>query len=470
MAIYHLSVKTVSRSAGRSATAAVAYRCGVAIADERTGQTFDYRRRRGVMLAALLLPASAPSWAADRATLWNAAESAESRRNSTVAREFEIAIPAELDADQRQQLVMGFAQEIVERHGCAVDVAIHAPSHDHRNHHAHLLLTTRRLNSGGLGEKTRELDCRTSGTVTHWRQRWEVVANAALAAAGSDARIDHRTLAAQGIARKPTQHLGPQAHSYEQRTGLPSNVRQLREAANAPRAAFDAAAIQAAEADVIELEAQLDALQREQREQQRRSALLARMLDHDHALARLPLVPTAAELAQHLRDWPEPKLRELALEQVRRGPLSIPSTDERYEVARLQKRLDDLEQDRSALRASVKRLCEERDLRQRRPWILRLFDQRLPHLIQQIEAVERRWDALRAERRTLHDSVLQAQAAASAADNAARAAALAAREAVIREAIQAADAPPPLSPPPQELARAQPAPATPEQPRLRRNR
>ena len=96
MAIFHLSVKTVSRSAGRSATAAAAYRAGVKITDERTGEIHDYTRKGGVESAAVILPDNAPEWARDRAQLWNAAEQAEKRKNSTVAREFEIALPAEL--------------------------------------------------------------------------------------------------------------------------------------------------------------------------------------------------------------------------------------------------------------------------------------------------------------------------------------------------------------------------------------
>ncbi len=466
MAIYHLSVKTISRSAGRSATAAAAYRCGVAIADERTGQTFDYRRRQGVELSALLLPAAAPSWAAERAALWNSAEASETRRNSTVAREFEIALPAELDAEQRQQLALRFSREIVERHGCAADVAIHAPGRgDDRNHHAHILLTTRRLVANGFGEKTRELDDRKTGLVSEWRERWAQLANEALSAAGQDDRIDHRTLAAQGIAREPSPHLGPKASGYEARTGLPSNVRQLREAANAPRAAL-AVEIQQAEASVIELEAQLSALEREQREQQRRAALLARILDHDHALARLPLFPTVQELARHLHDWPEQPLRERLLEQLRAAPLSIPTTGERRKVTELQ-----MEHSKvlSALQDSVNELCAERDERQRRSWFRRLFDKRLPSVLQQIADIESRSAVLRTEQ---HCAILQAQAAAEAADNAARAKALATREQAIQQAIEAALALPLVddSSPPQELARAAPAPATPEPHRILRHR
>ena len=147
MASFHLAVKTIGRSAGRSATAAAAYRAGVEITDERTGLVHDYTRKQGVEHSALVVPADAPAWANDRAALWNAAEQAETRKNSTVAREYEIALPAELSAEARRELALGLAREISERHGVAVDVAIHAPGRegDQRNHHAHLLTTTRRI-------------------------------------------------------------------------------------------------------------------------------------------------------------------------------------------------------------------------------------------------------------------------------------------------------------------------------------
>ena len=106
MAIYHLSVKAISRSAGRSATAAAAYRAGCKIADERTGEIHDYTRKGGVQSADLVLPDGAPEWAFDRSALWNAAESAEKRKDACVAREFEVALPAELFAKSRKRLAL----------------------------------------------------------------------------------------------------------------------------------------------------------------------------------------------------------------------------------------------------------------------------------------------------------------------------------------------------------------------------
>lgn len=219
VASYHLSLSTVSRSTGRSATAAVAYRAGERIEDSRTGLVHDYTRRSGVEHCALVLPVDAPSWASDRSQLWNAAEAAEVRKNSTVAREVLIALPAELSGDQRRDLALLFAGEISNRHGCAVDVAIHAPGRegDHRNHHAHLMLTTRRLGAGGFGAKTRELDERGSGAVDHWRTRWAEVQNAALERVGALARVDHRSFTARGVGDEPLPELSRGQYQVERR-------------------------------------------------------------------------------------------------------------------------------------------------------------------------------------------------------------------------------------------------------------
>jgi hypothetical protein len=267
MAIYHLSVKTVSRSAGRSATAAAAYRAGVELVCKSTGVIHDYRRKGGVVSATIFLPKDAPDWAADRTQLWNGAEASEKRKNSTVAREFEVALPSELDAVQREQLAHEFAQELVARHGFAADVAIHEPGHegDDRNHHAHILVTTRRLDAAGFGAKTRELDEKKSKEVEGWRERWAELTNRALEQAGQGVRVDHRSLEAQGIARLPTVHLGPTATAIERRGGesriAQDARRQVQEVL--AKAHADAAIEQAREAAIQALQEQLQQAYRE---------------------------------------------------------------------------------------------------------------------------------------------------------------------------------------------------------------
>lgn len=221
MASNTCSIKPVKRSAGRSATAAAAYRAGAEIVDQRTGEVHDYTRKGGVVSAEIVAPDHAPAWAHDRGALWNAAEAAENRKNSQVAREFLIGLPHELDADQRQELAREFAQSLVDRYGFAVDVCIHAPDKggDQRNHHAHILATTRRMEPDGLGKKTRELDDKTTGPLeTRWvRQQFEDLTNDHLERAGLDERIDMRSYKDQGLDLEPTQHMGPAATAMERR-------------------------------------------------------------------------------------------------------------------------------------------------------------------------------------------------------------------------------------------------------------
>ncbi|EMO4361372.1 TPA: MobQ family relaxase [Pseudomonas aeruginosa] len=241
MAIYSASVKTISRSSGRSATASAAYRTGEEVADQRTGEVHDYRRRGGVVGASMLLPEGVA--AMNTAELWNLAEGAEKRKNATVARELLVALPHELDTAQRQALAEAIAGDLVERYQVGAQVAVHLPDAegDNRNHHAHILFTTRRLGPAGLGEKTRELDDLKRGPeeVKWIRAMVEGRTNAALEAAGHAERVDRRSLADQHAAaleagdqvkametdRAPTIHDGPaitEARREAERRGEPA--------------------------------------------------------------------------------------------------------------------------------------------------------------------------------------------------------------------------------------------------------
>lgn len=230
MATYRLSVSTVSRSSGRTAVAAAAYRSATRLTNEQDGRTHDYRGRgKDVLARGILAPDHAPAWAGDRAQLWNAAEAAENRKNSVTARELQLSLPHELSDAQRLELVQGFCAGLVERYGVAVDFAIHRPDAkgDMRNHHAHVMMTTRRMEADGLGEKTRELDDRSRHAdgsqprgpqeVEYLRRTWCDMENHALEKLGLAERVDHRSYERQGIEREPEPRLGPHAHAMEER-------------------------------------------------------------------------------------------------------------------------------------------------------------------------------------------------------------------------------------------------------------
>ena len=193
----------ISRSQGRSATAASAYRVAERIEDRRTGLTFDYAARGGVDHTEILAPDHAPDWVRDRSELWNRVEESETRKNSQVAREVRVALPAELTHDARVALVREFAQEQFVDRGMVADIALHAPGRDgdERNHHAHILLTTRELDAEGSvpggGFTTKNRDWNAVEVLEGWREAWARDSNAALERAGIEDRVDHRTLVAQ---------------------------------------------------------------------------------------------------------------------------------------------------------------------------------------------------------------------------------------------------------------------------------
>jgi hypothetical protein len=233
MAIFHLDVQTISRSAGRSAVAAAAYRAGSRLRDERTGQVFDYARRSGIGSTFIAAPVDAPDWANDRDRLWNAAEAAETRKNSTVAREWLVALPAELDDEAREQLVRDLAAELVLRFGVAVDAAIHAPSKegDERNHHAHLLTSTRSVGPDGFGAKTRVLDAAKTGgeEIKAMRAIWADLCNDALEAAGRSERIDPRAKGIQAAeAAERAQEAESEAEALEIISGDANSLSDVR--------------------------------------------------------------------------------------------------------------------------------------------------------------------------------------------------------------------------------------------------
>lgn len=212
MALASASCKTVSRGGGRSATAAAAYRTSEMITDLRTGEVHDYRRRSGVDHVSMHLPEGAPTMTT--AELWNKAEAVELRKNSTVARELVVALPHELKKEQRRELSARIAAQLVQRYQVAAQVAVHLPSSDgdKRNHHAHIMFTTRVMDScGELGAKTRQLDDLKTGPVeVLWmRGMVEVETNAALEHAGSAERINMRSLKLQQVEAAALMDVGP---------------------------------------------------------------------------------------------------------------------------------------------------------------------------------------------------------------------------------------------------------------------
>ena len=230
MAIYHLHAKIVSRTTGRSAVAAAAYRSGSSLHDHRTAQTFDYTHKSGVEHTEILTPPLAPSWTHNRETLWNAVEQSEHRKDAQLAREIELGLPVELAKDQQIALLRDYARTTFVSRGMVADVALHLDNPE--NPHAHILLTTRDITPNGFGAKRRDWNARSE--LMEWRAAWAETANQHLAKAGLDIHIDHRTLEAQGIDLLPGRKIGISAERQQQLDlplGIAERVVEQREIA-----------------------------------------------------------------------------------------------------------------------------------------------------------------------------------------------------------------------------------------------
>lgn len=225
MSIYHLNLSAISRSAGRTAVAAAAYRAGVALSDPRTGEVHDYTRKGGVVDSVIVMPQGC-TWQPTRQELWGAVESHHKRGDAVPAREIDVALPHELDAAARKRLAVDLARGLANHYGVAVDVALHAPDKqgNGKNWHAHVLFSACAVGqSGELGKKVALLDpiaakrAKQPNAAELLRPYWEKLVNRELERAGLSQRVDHRSLEAQGIERQPTVHLGPAATAMERR-------------------------------------------------------------------------------------------------------------------------------------------------------------------------------------------------------------------------------------------------------------
>ena len=225
MALYHFSVKAISRADGRSVVACAAYRSGEKLTCEYYGKEQDYTRKTGVEFTNIYAPENTKSVLLDRSQLWNSVEKAERKKNALLAREFEIAFPSELNAVQRKKMLDELCQNLVKKHGVIVDAAIHAPhadgGSDERNYHAHIMFTTRAIDpqTGDFSTNKYRDFSRDSGTKTvkHWRESFADLTNKHLEKAGYDVRVDHRSYRDQGIELEATQHEGPKVTQLRRR-------------------------------------------------------------------------------------------------------------------------------------------------------------------------------------------------------------------------------------------------------------
>ena len=215
MAIYHLHVKVIGRKAGSSAVASAAYRSASRLRDDRLERSHDFSNKRGVVHSEVMLPEDAPEQWRDRERLWNDVEAFEVRKDAQLAREVEFALPREMTQAQGIELARDFVQAEFVDQGMIADLSVHWDRAEDGTPkpHAHVMLTMRSVDENGFGPKVR--DWNHTEMVERWRERWAELVNERLAELDIDARIDHRSLEAQGIALEPQSQIGAAAQRIE---------------------------------------------------------------------------------------------------------------------------------------------------------------------------------------------------------------------------------------------------------------
>jgi len=246
LALYHLSVKQIKRSAGQSAVAAAAYRAGEKLHSDYYGEDADYTKKGGVVFTEILLPSHAPPAYADRETLWNAVEKIEEHPKAQLAYSFDIALQNEFSTGGNISLARRFVEEQFVSRGMIADLAVHTPDKEngeHPNPHFHVLCPIRPLNEDGTwGKKQRReyvldehgnripdgegdyvfkavptTDWGRPETLEHWREEWAKLCNAIFMEKGYHEKIDHRSFERQGVDKLPTVHEGPHVRQMEAR-------------------------------------------------------------------------------------------------------------------------------------------------------------------------------------------------------------------------------------------------------------
>jgi ATP-dependent exoDNAse (exonuclease V) alpha subunit len=217
MALYRLEAKIFSREhRGRSVVAAAAYRNGGKIRDEKYDKIHDYSRRsKGVVESVILRPENSPEWTAKPDTLWNTVELGEKRKDAQLAREFILAVPPELDAKEQFNLAVGWSQKELVNRGMIAEVSLHHTKTGN-NPHVHILCTMRTLDGDKFSDK-KATEWNHVGVLMGWRESWGKSVNAALEKAGRPERVDHRSLADQGIDRIPQPKIGVAATAMKRR-------------------------------------------------------------------------------------------------------------------------------------------------------------------------------------------------------------------------------------------------------------
>jgi MobA/MobL family len=368
MAIPFLKVSTISRGAQKSVVAAAAYRAGETLINPYDGVVHDYARRQkhAVALSGLT------GWRGSRQQLWGRTEHLEQRVNSRLAVELIVALPAELDAPRREELIQHYAEDLHKRYGTAVDWSIHTPSADgdRRNHHAHILVGCRAVGPDHLsliyeddvsgkrrvkGKIGRVVPLNGPEEVEAWRQRWQLRVNAALAMANQRVVIDMRSHKRRGTGETPQWHQGPALTAVRRkRRRLVREIHRLLIEERPTARLARVAEVKAMRREKWEAAYWIEKARQQNEERERR--IKAQEAEHDRAVAAQK-AKEAADLERAAQALREKKARQA--EQLARQEAAAREAERirQFEIAAARKKAAEQE-DRKAAEQQAKRAPE----------------------------------------------------------------------------------------------------------------
>lgn len=241
MALYHFSIKPVSKLKGESVVKAAAYISRGKLYHEREDMVYDFSSKTDLLYSEILLPTNTPQGFSNRQVLWNEAEKAEKRYDARMGRSVVSALPNELILDEQIDMVRAFVSEAFVSLGMCADVAIHSGHHkdnqqieDNRfailphNPHLHILLTDRPVDRDGFCRK-KDRGWNKELHIHRWRELWENALNREFKRKGLGISVSRESLEAQGIDRKPTIHLGRTVMEMERRGKETDRAKDNRE-------------------------------------------------------------------------------------------------------------------------------------------------------------------------------------------------------------------------------------------------
>lgn len=226
MAIYHLSARIIGRSTGRSVVATAAWQNACRLRDDRLGRISDFTGKRAVAFSAVMIPPGVSSDCEQRDRLWNLIEAREKRKDAQLARQFDVALPDELNTTECIDVIWRFATKAFVDSGYAADVTVIATDREELpgRYHGYILVPTRPFDHDGLGVKDRSWNTRSK--LVEVRKLWSTILNDALARGGHTARVDHRSNDTRQLGREPVEHVGVIATQMARRGAHPDRQRQ----------------------------------------------------------------------------------------------------------------------------------------------------------------------------------------------------------------------------------------------------